>query len=86
MPNFDNKRQKHRWLYWPTRGVIAEVKTELLWTIKVIPAPTTIAMYPVSHANGNGKSVHTKKTSKDIFIYLFLFYVYIKNYTSQYKI
>lgn len=41
----------------PTRGVIADVKTELLWTINVIPAPTKIAMYPVTQAKGKGKSV-----------------------------
>lgn len=35
---------------------MAEVKTELLCTIKVIPAPTRIARYPVTHANGKGKS------------------------------
>lgn len=28
----------------PTSGVIAEVKTELLCTMKVIPAPTKMAM------------------------------------------
>lgn len=40
----------------PTRGVIAEVKTELLCTMKVIPAPTMIAMYPVTQPKGKGKS------------------------------
>uniref|UniRef100_A0A4W6C523 Uncharacterized protein n=1 Tax=Lates calcarifer TaxID=8187 RepID=A0A4W6C523_LATCA len=40
----------------PTRGVMAEVKTELLWTTNVTPAPTNMAMYPASHANGYGRS------------------------------
>ena len=40
----------------PTRGVIADVKTELLWTMKVIPAPASIARYPASQVKGNGKS------------------------------
>lgn len=40
----------------PTRGVIADVKTELLWTTKVIPAPASIARYPASQVKGNGKS------------------------------
>lgn len=31
----------------PTSGVRAEVKTELLWTKKVMPAPTRMAAYPV---------------------------------------
>lgn len=44
----------------PTRGVMAEVKTELLWTTNVTPAPTTIAMYPASHSNGYGRSVEIK--------------------------
>lgn len=35
---------------------MAEVKTELLWTTKVIPAPTTMAKYPVSQLNGCGRS------------------------------
>lgn len=60
---------KHAWgfLSWvltdvkadnsPTRGVMAEVKTELLWTTNVTPAPTTMAMYPVSQPNGYGRSV-----------------------------
>lgn len=40
----------------PTRGVIADVKTELLWTTKVIPAPASMARYPASQVKGNGKS------------------------------
>uniref|UniRef100_A0AAY4AS87 Uncharacterized protein n=1 Tax=Denticeps clupeoides TaxID=299321 RepID=A0AAY4AS87_9TELE len=36
---------------------MAEVKTELLWTTKVMPAPTMMAMYPVTQPKGNGKSV-----------------------------
>lgn len=32
----------------PTRGLIAEVKTELLKMIKVITAPNTVAMKPVT--------------------------------------
>lgn len=44
----------------PTSGVIAEVKTELLCTMKVIPAPTKMAMYPVTQPNGNGKSADTQ--------------------------
>lgn len=31
----------------PTRGVIAEVKMELLWTRKVHKAPARMAIYPV---------------------------------------
>lgn len=40
----------------PIRGVMAEVKTELLCTTKVIPAPTTMAKYPVSQLSGCGRS------------------------------
>lgn len=36
----------------PIRGVMAEVKTELLCTTNVTPAPTNMAMYPASHPNG----------------------------------
>lgn len=32
------------WMASPTSGVIVEVKTELLCTIKVITAPTKMAM------------------------------------------
>ena len=39
----------------PTKGVKAEVKTELLWTSMVIPAPTQIAIYPVKKGS-RGKS------------------------------
>lgn len=35
---------------------MAEVKTELLCTTKVIPAPTTMAKYPVSQLSGCGRS------------------------------
>lgn len=49
----------------PTRGVMAEVNTELLWTTNVTPAPTTMAMYPVSHPNGYGRSVD-KKQRRDL--------------------
>lgn len=34
----------------PTSGVIAEVKMELLWTMKVQTAPMRMAMYPVMKA------------------------------------
>lgn len=40
----------------PIKGVMAEVKTELLCTTKVIPAPTRIAKYPASQPKGLGKS------------------------------
>ncbi len=40
---------------------MAEVKTELLWTTNVTPAPTNMAMNPVSHPNGYGRSVEIKK-------------------------
>lgn len=40
----------------PMRGVMAEVKTELLCTKKVMPAPTTRARQPASQVNGKGKS------------------------------
>lgn len=46
----------------PTSGVMAEVKTELLWTTNVTPAPTNMAMYPVSHPNGEGRSVEKNIT------------------------
>lgn len=39
---------------------MAEVKTELLCTMKVIPAPTKIAMYPVTQPKGKGKSTNTR--------------------------
>lgn len=48
--------KKHSTYNLPTRGVIADVKTELLWTMKVIPAPASIARYPASQVKGNGKS------------------------------
>lgn len=40
---------------------MAEVKTELLWTTNVTPAPANMAMNPVSHPNGYGRSVEIKK-------------------------
>lgn len=45
----------------PIKGVMAEVKTELLCTTKVIPAPTRIAKYPASQPKGLGKSEWGKK-------------------------
>lgn len=45
----------------PTRGVIADVKTELLWTTKVMPAPASIARYPASQVKGKGKSKNKTK-------------------------
>lgn len=48
----------------PTRGVIAEVNTELLWTRKVTPAPTSMAVYPASHPKGYGRSA--KRTEKTV--------------------
>lgn len=39
---------------------MAEVKTELLWTTNVTPAPTNMATYPASHSNGEGRSVETQ--------------------------
>lgn len=40
---------------------MAEVKTELLWTTNVTPAPTTMTMYPVSQPNGYGRSVQIQR-------------------------
>lgn len=50
----------------PIRGVMAEVKTELLWTTNVTPAPTNMAMYPDSHPHGYGRSVETKRGETEI--------------------
>ena len=40
----------------PTRGVMADVKTELLCTMKVMPAPTMMAKTPVNCLKGPGRS------------------------------
>lgn len=48
----------------PTRGVMAEVNTELLWTTNVTPAPTSMAMYPDSHPNGYGRSVVKEQSTQ----------------------
>lgn len=43
---------------------MVEVKTELLWTTNVTPAPTNMAMYPDSHPNGYGRSVEIKREQR----------------------
>lgn len=48
------------------RGVMAEVKTELLWMMKVIPAPISMARYPDSQPRGYGKSVEGKSGNMDV--------------------
>lgn len=45
---------------------MAEVKTELLWTMKVIPAPTMMAMYPVTQLKGKGKSENKQKDRMEV--------------------
>lgn len=48
------------------RGVMAEVKTELLWMMKVIPAPISMARYPDSQPRGYGKSVEGNQETRTL--------------------
>lgn len=48
----------------PISGVIEDVNTELLCTMKVIPAPTRMARYPVNQAKGKGKSRRKRDLSQ----------------------